>query len=328
MTGIKEYEEIYRSRIERIIKDNSDIDFLEGFYYYTCNAKLNGLSSSYNYILKAIDFIRTVNKPIDQFSLDDYSIYLGRIKDKSSSYQITTYSALKKLSKYLYGSHRCPDNYMEYIDRPKSIDTIESIEKRENGYLTKKEIKNYIAQVEKGIGTHKAQSRQMEWKERDKAIIELFLTTGLRCSGLYKLDVDSINFETHVLRTVEKGNKVKEIKISDSVIKSLTEWINKREILLNGKIVDALFISNRRQRLAQRSIEELVTKYSKEITDKKISPHKLRATYGTILYNETKDIRLVQECMGHSSSHTTERYIRGKIKERENVSDLVAQLIQ
>lgn len=328
MIGIKEYEEIYKSRIERIIKDNSDIDFLEGFYYYTCNAKLNGLSSSYNYILKAIDFIRTVNKPIDQFSLDDYSIYLGRIKDKSSSYQITTYSALKKLSKYLYGSKRVPENYMEFIDRPKNIQSIETLEKREKGYLDKKEVKKYITRVDLGAGSHKARMRQMEWKERDRAIILLFLTTGLRCSGLYKLDINSIDFNSGILRTIEKGNKIREVELDEEVINVLMSWINKRNEIIGDELVDALFISNRKQRLSQRSISDIVTKYSEDIPNKKISPHKLRATYGTLLYNETKDIRLVQECMGHSSSHTTERYIRGKNKERKDASSILIQYIK
>ena len=101
MKGQDEYKAQYKRRIDNIIQSNQDKDYLEGFYYFTCNSKLNGLSSSYTYLNNVVSFMNTVNKDVSKLILDDYTIYLGKLKDMSSSYQINVYSALKKFSKYL-----------------------------------------------------------------------------------------------------------------------------------------------------------------------------------------------------------------------------------
>ena len=76
------------------------------------------------------------------------------------------------------------------------------------------------------------------------------------------------------------------------------------------------------------SIYNVVKKYSKNINGKNITPHKLRATYGTQLYNETGDIYFVQDCMGHSNPKTTELYVRDKKENRKKASDIMAKMIK
>ena len=85
-----------------------------------------------------------------------------------------------------------------------------------------------------------------------------------------------------------------------------------RSEILNGKEEDALFISNQRVRMDQSSISRVVNKYASGIKGKRITPHKLRATYASTIYNESKDLYLTQKCMGHSSPKMTETYIRGQ----------------
>jgi integrase len=76
----------------------------------------------------------------------------------------------------------------------------------------------------------------------------------------------------------------------------------------------------------QATIYRIVNKYAANIKDKHITPHKLRATYGTHLYNETKDVYFVQNCMGHSSPKTTETYIRGIKNTTKAASDIMKKI--
>lgn len=92
-------------------------------------------------------------------------------------------------------------------------------------------------------------------------------------------------------------------------LNALTEWIDDRKKKLSDKEIDALFISNRRQRLGTKSLVAIVEKYSLEGLGYKISPHKLRAAFCTILYKQTKDIEFVRRAVGHSFIETTQRYV-------------------
>ena len=143
-------------------------------------------------------------------------------------------------------------------------------------------------------------------------MINIFLNTGMRCSALYKLDVDNINFETKTLVVLDKGSKLQVYDLSDDTLEMIVKWLDKRSIILGDQIEEALFISNQRRRMTQTSIGRIVHKYAQEIPGKNITPHKLRATYGTQLYEHTHDIYFVQECMGHNNPKTTELYIRGQ----------------
>jgi site-specific recombinase XerD len=113
------------------------------------------------------------------------------------------------------------------------------------------------------------------------------------------------------------------------VLSILEAWMNKRKQLLNGKDEDALFISNQRKRIGNTTVYDIVKKYSSNIKEKKISPHKLRATYGTHLYNETRDIKFVQDQMGHSNPKTTELYIRGNQEaDRRKAADIMSSFLK
>ena len=169
---------------------------------------------------------------------------------------------------------------------------------------------------------------QERWKERDTAIILLFLSTGIRCSALYKLDLNSVNWEESTLIVMDKGSKIHKYILPNKTIEALQAWIDKREELLNGRKEEALFISKNRNRVCQCSISDLVKKYTFDIEGKHITPHKLRATFGTHLYNETRDIKFVQDQMGHSNPKTTELYIRGnKDTDRKKASDIMSRFL-
>lgn len=327
MNGNIEYDIKYQKKIDGLLNSNKR---LNGFYSFIGD---KSISTIYNYLLDVNGFLTYIgDKSLDQLNIDDFAGYMMKIQKNqhgektTSSYRIAVYSALKKYGKYLVASNQLSKNPMDYIDRPKSIDTQKTIEKREIGYLSKKEIPKYITTVECGAGTKRSINRQKQWKERDLAIVMLFLNTGIRCSALMKIDVNSIDFEEKVLTVTDKESKCNTYDLSDEVLDIIKAWMIKREILLDGKNVDALFISNRRNRIDQKSIYNIVEKYASNIKDKHITPHKLRATYGTQLYDATRDIYFVQECMKHNNPKTTELYIRGNKNQTKKASDIMKNI--
>jgi site-specific recombinase XerD len=325
MRGIEEYELKYKNKIEEAIKNNPDKPYLRGFYNFM-GSRLS-VSTKNNYVYYAISFIDFCKKDVRDLELDDYTNFLSQIEDKTSSYQIGVYSGLKKFAKYLVASKKANDNPMDHIERPKFVERDTTIAKREIGYLDKREIKKYLSTTKNGAGSSRAKARQENWRERDLLIVLLFLNTGMRCSALYKLDVDSIDFENNILTSNEKGDKVRTYDLNENLMINVKNWLEKRKEILGDTEETALFISNQKTRMNQTTIARVVKKYSTEIPNKNISPHKLRATYGTQLLKETNNIYFVQECMGHSNPKTTELYIRGeKNINSKKASDIMSKI--
>jgi site-specific recombinase XerD len=147
-------------------------------------------------------------------------------------------------------------------------------------------------------------------KVRDVAILTLFLGTGIRNSELVGLNVEDINFDDMSFAITRKGGNRTILYFNDEVEKTLKAWIQKRSTIEDlSPNEHALFLSLQNKRISVRTIQELVKKYAKIITPlKKITPHKLRSTFGTNLYRETQDIYLVADFLGHSDVNTTKKH--------------------
>lgn len=306
MNGLLEYEYKYINKINNIINDNTE---LQGFYYYISNNV--SISTSYNYLNNVNTFMKIIDKKsINELKAIDFINYLSKYnlfsnkRKYSSSYLITIYQSLKKFSEYLILYSIISPDEIKIFQRPKFKETQETIEKRENGYLTKNEIKIYLDNIEK--------MSNLQWKERDMSIILIFINTGIRVSALYKLDVNNIDLNNNSIIVTDKEQKVKRKTLTNKTMYWLKEWLIRRELLLGDQKEEALFISNRKKRISIHAISNIVNKYSVKINNKNITPHKLRATYGTYLYDKTKDIYFVQKCLDHASPKTSELYIRGQ----------------
>ncbi len=330
LDGVSEYELKFQRKIDRILNENQA---LYGFYTFLSE---RSISTTHSYLMHVNDFLKYTNKPFNELNVDDFSGYMLKIQKKdngekcTSSYRITVYAALNKFGKYLTSRHYLNENPVKaYIDRPKAIDSPKTIEKRKNGYLTESEIKQYMTSVIDGAGTTLSIARQSEWRERDLAIITIFLNTGIRCSALVKLDTDNIDFGKKILSVVDKKSKYNIYELSDNTINVIKAWMVKRKLILcdSDPDVKALFISNRHTRISNTAVSSIVKKYACDIKGKNISPHKLRATYGTQLYNATKDIYFVQKCMKHNSPKTTELYVRGNDNQTKKASEIMGKII-
>ena len=147
---------------------------------------------------------------------------------------------------------------------------------------------------------------------RDQAIIVLLLATGMRVSECVGLNLDDFFPDRMLVRITRKGHRrAQEVHINEEAVVAVKEYIQ-NERRPSELDPDALFISRKGQRITQRSVERLVKKYAAASgTAKKITPHKLRATYGTALYEKTRDINAVVTRLGHSSVDVaSKRYIR------------------
>lgn len=173
------------------------------------------------------------------------------------------------------------------------------------------EVSDLLGIAESGQGlTRHAGCYHNKTKVRDTAILTLFLGTGIRISELVGLDNDSFDFSNNSFVVTRKGGKRAILYFSDEVGYALKEYIAEKEN--NGKIPQsekAFFLSMQYKRINVRSVEILVKKYSQIVTPlKKITPHKLRSTYGTRLYRETGDIYIVADVLGHRDVNTTKKH--------------------
>lgn len=145
-------------------------------------------------------------------------------------------------------------------------------------------------------------------RERDLAIATLMLGTGIRvseCVGLNRKDLDFENCKISILR---KGDKHQFVAMGDEVIEALNKYLKIRNAVtpVDADDADALFLSTQKKRISVQAVENMITKYADFIgTREHITPHKLRKTYGTELYDETGDIYLVARALGHESVNTT-----------------------
>ena len=147
-------------------------------------------------------------------------------------------------------------------------------------------------------------------RDRDIAILTLLLGTGIRVSECVGLDIDDVDFKNNGIKIHRKGGAEVIVYFGDEVRDALADYMNQRSGItaLEGH-TNALFLSMQNRRISVRAVENLVKKYSKLVTSiKNITPHKLRSTYGTNLYQETGDIYLVADVLGHKDVNTTRKH--------------------
>lgn len=155
--------------------------------------------------------------------------------------------------------------------------------------------------------------KQVAWhthsKFRDLAIIVTLLGTGMRVAELVGIDLEDVDFDNLGLRIIRKGGNEDIVYFGSEVEEVLQNYIYERmKITATKGHENALFLSRKKSRISIRSVERLVKKYASPITAKHITPHKMRATHGTALYQETGDIYLVADVLGHSNINTTRKH--------------------
>lgn len=245
---------------------------------------------------------------IKAVDLEEYLMYLkvyehnNRMETNGERGRKRKLSALRSFYAYFYRRERITTNPTVLVDMPK-------IHQKEIIRLDPDEVAVLLDYVEHAGDTLTGQKKVYyeKTKERDLAIITLLLGTGIRVSECVGLDVEDIDFRTNGILVTRKGGKQMTVYFGEEVEQALKAYLAVRKSIvpLEGH-EHALFYSTQKRRIGIQAVENLVKKYSRHVTTaKKITPHKLRSTYGTSLYRETGDIYLVAQVLGHSDVNTT-----------------------
>ncbi|ABI70309.1 tyrosine recombinase XerC [Shewanella frigidimarina] len=144
---------------------------------------------------------------------------------------------------------------------------------------------------------------------RDKAIMELFYSSGLRLAELASLDCVDIKFDQSEVKVMGKGSKQRVVPIGQVALTAIKTWLNCRNQLSCVEAGDALFVSSQGKRLSHRSIQARMAKWGQEqAMAVKVHPHKLRHSFATHMLESSQDLRAVQELLGHANLSTTQIY--------------------
>lgn len=206
---------------------------------------------------------------------------------------------------YLFKNQRISSNVTELVPLPR-------IHEKPIIRLNKEEMARMLELAQSGEQLTKQQQKyQKITAKRDFAILSLFLGTGIRVSECVGLNISDIDLENNAFMVTRKGGNQVVLYFPPEVADALAEYISERTQTetVEGQ-EDALFLSLQRKRITQRAVQNLVKKYASVAAPlkNKISPHKLRSTYATNLYNETGDIYLVADVLGHTSVDTTRKH--------------------
>ena len=301
---------------------------------------------AYAYDLKTFfDFLKQANPELkskklrdlplsllDEIKLMDLEEYMEYLKcystEKREDLMNTERGIMRKVStvksfyNYFYRTERIQNNPASLLQLPK-------IHEKEIIRLDVDEVARFLDEVEDGeCLTEKQKAYHAKTKLRDLAMMTLLLGTGLRVSECVGLNINDVDFRNGGLRIHRKGGKEVIVYFGAEGEYALQDYLSEREhIVPEEGSEEALFLSMQRKRINVRSVEKMVKKYAQLVTPlKKITPHKLRSTYGTNLYRETGDIYLVADVLGHSDVNTTKKHYAALEDERRRSARNKVQL--
>ena len=301
---------------------------------------------AYAYDLKTFfDFLKQANPELkskklrdlplsllDEIKLMDLEEYMEYLKcystEKREDLMNTERGIMRKVStvksfyNYFYRTERIQNNPASLLQLPK-------IHEKEIIRLDVDEVARFLDEVEDGeCLTEKQKAYHAKTKLRDLAMMTLLLGTGLRVSECVGLNINDVDFRNGGLRIHRKGGKEVIVYFGAEVEYALQDYLSEREhIVPEEGSEEALFLSMQRKRINVRSVEKMVKKYAQIVTPlKKITPHKLRSTYGTNLYRETGDIYLVADVLGHSDVNTPKKHYAALEDERRRSARNKVQL--
>lgn len=268
---------------------------------------------------------------LDQLKLGDFENYVDYLsyyidenaaeRTNDAKGKARKIASLRSLFKYLLKKELLTNNITALLSTPK-------INEKSIIYLQPDEAATLLDVVESGKGLSAGQLRYHKRDMlRDRAILTLFMTSGIRVSELVGINISDISFEELAFRVVRKGGDQVELYFDTETETALSEYLEQRKERGSYAPAAPLFVNTQGDRLTCRSVENLVVKYASiAVPHKKITPHKLRSTYGTTLYRETGDIYLVADVLGHKDVNTTRRHYADMSQERRRQASKVVKI--
>lgn len=281
--------------------------------------------AKYKFMCKPTDITEELLNKVTSQDITAYLSYLsyytfnGKNCKNGEKGKARKLSSIRSLFKYLFNKEKISSNVASKVATPK-------IHSKDILRLEVDEVGRLINQAENpSLLTKQQQGFNKHTQERDVAMLTLFLGTGIRVSECVGLNVEDIDFDNNAFKITRKGGNQVILYFGEEVKEALLKWLevrNQKKLPENEK---ALFVSLQNRRITVRAVENLVKKYSRAVTPlKKISPHKLRSTYGTNLYRETGDIYIVADVLGHKDVNTTRKHYAAISEDkRRSVADIV-----
>ncbi|MDO4564618.1 MAG: tyrosine-type recombinase/integrase [Clostridia bacterium] len=333
----------YTEKLRAILKE---LPSFCGFYFRSKETQTSVLTR-YGYALDLRNFFSFLVSEVDGFKgkklpsltlsdldavsaldiemyLESITLYVSNEVERQNGEQAKKrkLSAIRSFFKYYYRQEMIKNNPASLVDSPR-------IHEKAIIRLDANEVANLLDAAEGGQGLSERQKKSHQaTKLRDVAILTLFLGTGIRISELVGIDLGDINFDSNQFSIIRKGGDQEVLSFGDEVRSALLDYIERRKDIIPCEgSENALFLSIQRKRITVRAVEYLVKRYAMIATpQKKITPHKLRSTYGTMLYNESNDIYLVADVLGHKDVNTTKRHYAAMSEEKRRTAAKMVKL--
>jgi site-specific recombinase XerD len=231
-------------------------------------------------------------------------------------------ASLRSFYHYFYTSELIEKDVAALVPMPK-------LHEKEIIRLNPDEVAILLDAVENGENLTASEQRYHKvTKVRDLALLTLLLGTGIRVSECVGLDIDDVDFRNGGIKIRRKGGYEAIVYFGREVEDALLDYMEQRKHKIPAQgHENALFLSMQNKRISVRAVEKLVKKYASKVTSlKKITPHKLRSTYGTNLYKETGDIYLVADVLGHKSVDTTRKHYAAMEEENRRAAAKAVKL--
>ena len=296
-------------------------------YYYSLIGSSKSYATTYNYINYVISFLNYtfgdnysgefylrvkpmhINKYIASLRTKNVD---GRVERTSDSIKTVQWSALNTFFQFLVPDY-IEKNPVASTQRPKMKDNPHVT------YLDTNEISNMLNNV------HTRANEKM--KNRDLCLLKLGFGTGLRASALLQIDIDDIDFKHKQIKVTEKGDYDNFIMFGDNLKDQLLAWLQDREKYFGKHDTNALFVSQVGKRMSPDMLAKLITKYAKGATDKHVTPHVMRHSCATNLYEKTGDIYLCARQLNHKNVSTTQRYAEISKEKQRSAANVLDDLI-
>jgi len=276
---------------------------------HTCRCYRRDLEGFEDFLKNSGTYISSTGKvemeKVDRMAIRKYLSFLHRKNKKSSIAR--KISTLRSFFKYMVREQVIPSNPAKGVSTPK-------VEKTLPTTLTVDEA--FRLMESPTTISEKPSEGSKEKGLRDRAILELLYSSGLRVSELVGLNSNQLDLDLCIVRVMGKGRKERIVPVGTKAIKALEAYLEKRG-MLEGE--EPIFVNSLGGRLTARSVGRLIKRYTRHSgIFRKVSPHSLRHTFATHLLDAGADIREIQEMLGHSSLSTTQRYTHvsmGKLME-------------
>lgn len=335
MSGRLEKETQYENKSKELLKKLPQIA-TRYYFYFKSNSSSRTESSCFMYLSKLNIYFNYLKqngiytdsllsykrvKPADiTMYLNYYRNYSA--KKKSDSAVAVMFNAIKSFYNFLEDNDYIEKNPCNRLKAPKVNQQPTPV------IMTKEEInkiKDYILYSEKTF-YHNDENEEY-WRLRDYLIFTLGCRTGLRCSAIAAIDISDINMDDNFFSVTEKGNVLRNIYFGDNTKEIIQKWIVARSRIMSNDTTPALFITKKRERISTNTIGYMIGRYASDvIPDKHITPHKMRSTCATNLWEETHDIYMVANQLGHKNLANTKRYTDIAESESRRVATILDEL--